>query len=112
VKPNIFIISIDSLRYDYVSAYGQRHGVTPFWDKLASEGLFYKNAYTAGLWTDPAITSLYTGLYPSGHRILAGLDTKLKARTLAKILADNGYITGMVGQGSGYLTGERNIING
>jgi len=112
VKPDIFLITIDSLRRDHVSLYGQTQGVTPFLDKLAENSTVFTNAYAAGLWTDPAIVSLYTGLYPSQHRILAGIDTQLVKRTLADVLSANGYETMMVGTGSRYISKERSIVRG
>jgi len=111
-KPNIFLITIDSLRRDFVSLYGAHKGVTPFLDRLAEMAVVCEQAYTPGLWTDPAIVSLYTGLYPNQHRILAGVDTQLKARTLAEVLKENGYQTAMIGVGSRYISEERRIVKG
>ena len=73
---------------------------------------YLHNAYTAGLWTDPAIVSLYTGLYPSQHRILAGIDTQPVKRTLADVLSANGYETVMIGTGSVDISQERSIVRG
>lgn len=112
LKPHIILVTIDSLRRDYVSLYGARPGTTPFLDSLAERSLVFTNAYAAGLWTDPAIVSLYTGLYPSQHRILAGIDTQLEKRTLADVLSANGYETVMVGTGSSYISQERSIVRG
>ncbi|MCH7576064.1 MAG: sulfatase [Candidatus Marinimicrobia bacterium] len=110
--PHIFLITIDALRRDFVSLYGEIPTVTPFLDSLAEDSVIYENAYTSGLWTDPGVTSLYTGLHPGQHRILAGTDTQLECRTVAEILRDQTYQTVMVGDGSGFISQKRNILKG
>ena len=43
-RPNIVLITIDTLRADHLSSYGAARGSTPALDALASEGLRFDNA--------------------------------------------------------------------
>src|SRR5437899_9847821 len=42
---NLLLITIDTLRADHVGAYGNRLGLTPTLDRLASEGLRFERTY-------------------------------------------------------------------
>lgn len=92
---NIVILLVDSLRPDHLSAYGYPLPTSPRIDRLAREGVLFRRCYAASNWTVPTHASLFTGLYPSSHgcySMYSSLEPSL--RTLAQILADQGYRTG------------------
>jgi arylsulfatase A-like enzyme len=66
-RPNVVLISIDTLRADHLGSYGDAHGLTPHLDQLARDGLSFDQAMSASPWTLPAMASLFTGLYPRHH---------------------------------------------
>jgi hypothetical protein len=72
-RPNVLLISIDTLRADHVGASGERPSLTPALDAVGREGVVFEQAITSSPWTLPAIASLLTGLYP--HRHAAGIIT-------------------------------------
>lgn len=93
--PNIIFISIDTLRQDHVGAYGYKRDVTPVIDKVASEGVRFKNSYSSAPWTLPSHMSMFTGLPPSVHKIdfdIKVLDKSIK--TFPELLKEKGYSTG------------------
>ncbi len=95
-KPNILLISIDSLRADHLSCYGYHRTTSPFIDRLASEGALAERLFCPGLPTYPSYTTLYTGQHPLTHGILAhGGDAKLArdAPFLPEIFIEAGYTT-------------------
>ncbi|MGH2782405.1 MAG: sulfatase family protein [Thermoleophilaceae bacterium] len=59
-RPNVLLIVIDSLRTDYVGAYGGR-ARTPNIDALAREGLRFTRAYPEAMPTVPARNSILSG---------------------------------------------------
>ena len=67
-RPAIVLITCDELRADALSCYGGRAVDTPHLDRLASEGVLFRRAYTASPWCLPSRASLITGLYPHAHR--------------------------------------------
>jgi arylsulfatase A-like enzyme len=69
-RPDVVIISIDTLRADHVGCYGYHRNTTPHLDRLAAEGVLFEEAYSPGSWTPPAHVSLFTSLYPSTHSIV------------------------------------------
>jgi arylsulfatase A-like enzyme len=70
-RPDVFIILVDTLRKDHVSFYGYHRPTTPNIDVLLEESYAFTSAYTPSNWTTPSIASLFTGLYPSAHGIVA-----------------------------------------
>jgi arylsulfatase A-like enzyme len=65
--PNLLLISIDTLRADHLGSYGDSHGLTPSLDRLAGQGVSFRQAITSSPWTLPAMASLFTALYPRHH---------------------------------------------
>ena len=63
------LITIDTLRADFVGVYGAPAG-TPELDRLAAEGIWVETAFTPTPSTGPAHASLMTGLYPWRHGVL------------------------------------------
>lgn len=96
-KPNIIIIMADDLGYSDIGCYGGEIN-TPNIDRLAKGGVrmtnFYNNARCC-----PTRASLLTGQY--AHKVgLANNGNALtrNGATIAELLKENGYQTGMVGK--------------
>ena len=66
-RPNILLITIDSLRTKNLSLYGYHRETTPYLEYFAQEATVFENAFTAANWTGASIASILTGLYPTGH---------------------------------------------
>lgn len=104
--PNVLVIVLDSLRHDYVGAYGNTWIRTPAIDALAKESLRFTRAFPEAMPTVPARRSLMMGrrVYPwhdwRPTRNLPGSPgwTGLSADTTTwlKSLRRHGYWTGYV----------------
>ena len=53
VRPNIVLVSIDSLRADHLGCYGYAKATSPGIDRLAAEGVRFANAIATSSWTLP-----------------------------------------------------------
>ncbi|MBI5055384.1 MAG: sulfatase [Nitrospirae bacterium] len=93
MKPNIILISIDTLRADHLSCYGYSRPTTPNIDKLASEGTIYRQNYSTGVWTPPGHASMLTGLYLHEHGVYDDRRLADQIPTIATVLKENGYQT-------------------
>jgi arylsulfatase A-like enzyme len=94
-RPNVILISIDTLRADHLSVYGYGRKTSPNLDTLAGEGVLFESAYSHATWTLPSHASLFTGLDPFAHGTLSRNDRLVEAHvTLAEILQAAGYWTG------------------
>ncbi len=69
-KNVIFILS-DDHRYDFMGFTGKVPWLkTPHLDRMASEGIYYTNAFTATSLCSPSRASILTGLYPHAHSVV------------------------------------------
>jgi arylsulfatase A-like enzyme len=103
-RPNIVLIYADDLGYGDVGCYGATAVDTPNIDRLAAEGLRFIDGHSAAATCTPSRYAMLTGEYAwrkRGTGILPG-DAPLIIRpgrvTLASMLQDSGYTTGVVGK--------------
>ena len=64
---HLILISIDTLRADYLSAYGHPYTLSPRIDALAEHGLVFENHIASAPTTLASHTSLMTGTWPHTH---------------------------------------------
>jgi choline-sulfatase len=96
-RPNLILVSVDTLRADYLSCYGSKKGASlPGFDRIAREGLLFENASSVAPTTLPAHASLLTGTSPLEHWVHDNVGFRLRQDlpTLASTLKDRGYRTG------------------
>lgn len=96
-KPNILLITIDTIRPDYLSCYGGSNS-TPNIDQIAKNGILFENAFTSIPLTFPSHTTILSGLFPTNHGIHNnGLEILSKHEILiSSELKKQGYRTGAV----------------
>jgi len=101
-KPNIILISLDTLRADHLGCYGYRRDTSPNLDTIAQDAVLFINAYSHSPTTLPSHMSMLTSLYPINHGICAvSLRSGLKSAqeldpsisTLSELLRKAKYFT-------------------
>ncbi|MBA7494662.1 hypothetical protein ES702_05239 [subsurface metagenome] len=117
-KPNVLLISIDTLRADHLGCYGYHRKSSPNIDKLAKEGILFSNTFSQCSWTIPSHGSIFTSKLP--HRHGCTIDTTPGGKwhplpfsnlTLAEVLRKNGYITAAFTSG-GYMVTQNGLHQG
>jgi len=94
VRPNVFLVTIDTLRADHVHCYGYQRVETPAIDALASDGFRFAQAFTPSPITNTSHTSIFTGLMPSTHGVTDFAVPLSPAHpTWAELLHKQGYHT-------------------
>jgi N-sulfoglucosamine sulfohydrolase len=96
-RPNILWIIIDD-QDPWWGCYGNDLASTPNFDRLASEGMLFQNAFAANPVCSPSHTSLLTGNYPTTlgcphHRCLYLKDLPEGHRDVEELLREAGYFT-------------------
>lgn len=102
-SPSIIFIICDTLRGDYLSAYGGKVP-TPAMQALADEGTLFLNSYSLAPWTLPSVYGLFSSTYPPGlpqggsiedwQALLTQYTFTTEDPTLAELLREKGYTTG------------------
>ena len=68
-RPNVLLVTIDTLRADHVGCYGYRAAATPTLDGLAARGVRFATAVAHVPLTGPSHTSILTSRTPLGHGV-------------------------------------------
>ena len=97
-RPNLVVVSIDTLRADHLTAYGYERSTSPEISRLASEGVLFEQAFSQSPKTATSHMSLFTGVYPPAHRVANWGERRVRrlsddVPTLATLLARSGYRT-------------------
>ncbi|MHC4751532.1 MAG: sulfatase-like hydrolase/transferase, partial [Planctomycetota bacterium] len=99
-KPNIIFILADDLGYGDLGCYGQKTIQTPNIDRMAAEGMRFTDHYAGSTVCAPSRCCLMTGLH-TGHALVRG-NARVPLRpsdvTVAELLKEAGYTTGIIGK--------------
>ncbi len=102
--PNVVLIFIDDMGYGDIGTYGAVDYETPNLDKFAAEGMRFTNFYAAQAVCSASRAGLLTGCYPNRIGISGALmpwakhGLSDKEMTIAELLKQKGYATGMAGK--------------
>ena len=106
--PHALLILVDALRADHLGCYAGEDLGTPNMDRLARQGVVFRNAMSQASWTRPSTASIMTGLYPSQTGLVGKWsktgEGRLSARTLdpsiptlAELVTAHGHATAFMG---------------
>jgi choline-sulfatase len=92
--PDVYLITIDTLRADHVGCYGYKQVETPALDALAADGIRFTEAFTHSPITNTSHITILTGLLPSVHGVTDfGVPLSPAHVTAAELLKKRGYQT-------------------
>lgn len=102
-KPNILFVVMDTCRFDIFDVV-LKSGKLKNFSELIEDSIYYRNAISPSSWTTPSHVSLFTGLYPSEHKVHETVNLKqssivmsqihnFSGKVLTEILKTNGYST-------------------
>jgi arylsulfatase A-like enzyme len=103
-KPNVIIIFTDDQGYQDIGCFGSPDIKTPHLDKMAQEGIKLTDFYSAQAVCSASRAGLLTGCYPNRLGIHGAFmpnsnqGLNLSETTLAEMLKDIGYKTGIYGK--------------
>jgi arylsulfatase A-like enzyme len=93
-RPNIILISIDTLRADHLGCYGYERPTSPMIDRFAKQAVKFNSTYSQSSWTLPSHMSIMTSQYPHIHKIETGRHSLADSKTtIAEVLSKAGYKT-------------------
>lgn len=111
-RPNIVLISLDTLRPDHLGCYGYTRKTSSNIDEIAREGVLFSHTYSSTSWTLPAHISLLTSHNCAHHQVYYPFQ-KMKPQipTLADVLKTNQYFT-VAFTGGAYLSSSYGFAKG
>ncbi|NQZ97032.1 MAG: sulfatase [Myxococcales bacterium] len=116
-RPNVLLISIDTLRADHLGVYGYSRDTSPALDRLAEESIVFANAFSPAPRTLPSHVMMLTGNHPYRMGISHGGDQSTipsDARIVSEILQESGYqtVAFVDSSSSGWLGSRRGFARG
>ncbi len=92
--PDVFLVTIDTLRADHVGCYGYERVQTPALDSLARAGTRFASAFTASPITNSSHATILTGDLPTTHGVMDfAVPLNPAVPTWAELLKNSGYRT-------------------
>lgn len=100
-RPNILIAMGDDISFPHMGAYGTSWVRTPGFDRVASEGLLFRNAYTPNAKSSPSRSCFLTGRNSWQLEAAANHEPFFPSKytSFIEALGKNGYITGCTAKG-------------
>ena len=127
MRPNVLCVVLDAARRDALEPYGAKPGSTPVLADLARRGKALPHAYSAGCWTLPSHSAMFTGLLPraagladvreGGPHAVRPILASHSDRLLPEVLRRAGYSTRAVsantwvGRESGFDRGFEEFVS-
>ena len=98
-RPNIIFVLTDDQRYDALGFLNDEIR-TPNMDRLAAEGVHFRNAFVTTSLCSPSRASILTGLYAHAHGVVDNLERSLSlgTRFFSQDLQAAGYETAFIGK--------------
>lgn len=112
LRRHVLLVTVDTLRNDYLSGNGYELETSPFLDELLEQGHKFTRAVTPIARTTPALASLLSGLYPRNSHVQKLVDTlPADVASIAELAKKRGYSTVAV-VSNHILTPERGLGRG
>jgi len=100
---NVVLVSVESYSAEFMAAFGNKQGLTPYTDKLASEGLLFTHLYATGTRTVRGLEALTLSVPPTpGHSIVKRPDNA-HLFTVGEVFKQAGYEPLYLYGGYGYF---------
>jgi choline-sulfatase len=98
VKPNVLLVTIDTVRADHLGYYGYSKIQTSTLDALAHDGIVFERAISQVPLTTPSHAAILTGTYPfqNGVQDFTSPPLDPRFRSVAQAFKQNGYLSGAV----------------
>ena len=105
-RPNVVFILTDDQRWDTIGPSGRSVLKTPHIDRLAAEGLYFRNAFCTTSLCSPSRASILSGLYAHSHGVSNNFtEYPADLPSFPRQLQQAGYETAYIGK---YHMGEEN----
>ena len=102
-KPNVIMVTIESLSADFLGAFGNKDSLTPVLDSLAANGISFRNMYATGTRTVRGMEALSLGVPPTPGSSIVRRPKNNDLSTVGNIFRNAGYETTFLYGGDGYF---------
>jgi choline-sulfatase len=91
-KYNFILLTIDCLRDDALSCYGNPSMTSPYIDRFFKKRTIFTSMYSQSGWTSPSLISMFTSVLPSVHGVdIKKASIKPGIKTFAHLFSEKRY---------------------
>lgn len=111
-KPNVIMITVESLSADFLGQFGNKNGLTPVLDSLAKENLTFTNMYATGTRTVRGMEALSLAIPPTPGNSIVRRQDNHDLTTVGNIFKNAGYSRTFYYGGDGYFDNMNEYFGG
>ncbi|WP_155604371.1 LTA synthase family protein [Elizabethkingia miricola] len=111
-KPNIILIAIESFSADFLSTFGNKDNLTPNYEKLANESIFFTNLYATGTRTVRGMEALTLSVPPTPGNSIVRRPNNQNLFSVSTIVKSKNYQPYFIYGGDGYFDNMNNFFGG
>ena len=90
-KPNVVVITVESLSSDYLGVYGGTEGITPNLDRIAKESLWFSRVYATGTRTVRGLEAVSLSIPPTPGQSIVRRPNNQDLFTMGSVFRSQGY---------------------
>lgn len=110
--PNIILIAIESFSADFLSTFGNKDNLTPNYEKLANESMFFTNLYATGTRTVRGMEALTLSVPPTPGNSIVRRPNNDNLFSVSSIVKSKNYQPYFIYGGDGYFDNMNNFFGG
>ncbi|WP_410220124.1 LTA synthase family protein [Pedobacter sp.] len=111
-KPNIVMVVIESFSADFLARFGNKQNITPNYDALTNESIFFNNIYATGTRTVRGMEALTLSVPPTPGNSIVRRPNNDNIFSIASILKQKNYDLKFVYGGDGYFDNMNTFFGG
>jgi phosphoglycerol transferase MdoB-like AlkP superfamily enzyme len=111
-NPNIILIAIESFSADFLTAFGNKNNLTPNYDKMANESVFFTNLYSTGTRTVRGMEALTLCVPPTPGNSIVRRPNNQNLFSISTVLQSKKYQPYFIYGGDGYFDNMNNFFGG
>lgn len=111
-RPNIILITIESFSADFLTEFGNPNNLTPNYENLAKESIFFTNLYATGTRTVRGMEALTLSVPPTPGNSIVRRPGNDHIFSIATLLRQKNYHPYFIYGGDGYFDNMNNFFGG
>lgn len=112
IRPNIILVAIESFSGDFLKAFGNKENLTPNYDKLTENSIFFSNLYATGTRTVRGMEALMLSVPPTPGNSIVRRPNNDHIFSIGTILEQKNYQNYFIYGGDGYFDNMNNFFGG
>lgn len=111
-KPNIILIAIESFSADFLTEFGNKDHLTPNYEKLSNESIFFTNLYATGTRTVRGMEALTLSVPPTPGNSIVRRPNNQNLFSISTIVKSKDYQPYFIYGGDGYFDNMNTFFGG